>query len=122
MRLKQGKVKKLRSDFRKLHCATGCREQPAALLSAANLKATHVDADREDYGKGPGAMEESMGTPNVSITIAHGLVAPRPRGGRKDYNISTSTCIYLNASCFSLPQFQSFPQYLDQCKAENTPC
>lgn len=43
-------------------------------------------------------MEQSLGTPDVSITIHHGLGAPRSRGGRKDYNISTSTCIYLKAS------------------------
>ena len=51
MRLKQGKGKRLRSDFRKLHCATGCGEQPAALLSAAKFKATFMDADTEGYGK-----------------------------------------------------------------------
>lgn len=58
------------------------------------------------------AMEESMETLNVSATMAHGLVARRPRA-REAYDISTRTCINLNAPCFSLPQFQYFFWYLD---------
>lgn len=48
------KGKKLRSDFRKLHCTTGCRDQPAALLSAANFNATLVDDDTEGLGRSRG--------------------------------------------------------------------